>query len=145
MNAKEYMHNIRQIRRRIRLLEEQIERDTILAAGVGAIRYDKINVQTSPVADRMADIIAKIIETTTKLKEEIHLLQIKEEECIGLLVQIDEQYERLLTYHYLDGYDWLEVAGLMHYTNERYCYEVRDRAFAELDELLNKLNKTEQN
>lgn len=138
MTAKEYMHGIRQIRRKIRLLEEQIERDTILAAGVGAIRYDKANVQTSPVADRMLNIVAKIIETTDKLKEEIHNLQIKEEELIGYLSLIDEQYERILTYHYLDGADWQEVSELMHYTNDKYVYEVKEKALAALDVVLQK-------
>lgn len=141
MNAKQYMHNIRQIRRRIRLLEEQIERDTILAAGVGAIRYDKINVQTSPVADRMADIVAKIIETTAKLKEEIHNLQIHEEELIGILCQLKEEHERVLTYHYLDGVSWSEVADRMGY-EEHYIYEIKNNALIEMDKLLNNLNES---
>lgn len=141
MTSKEYMHQIRQIRRRIRLLEEQIERDTILAAGVGAIRYDKVNVQTSPVADRMADIVAKIIETTDKLKEEIHNLQIKEEELIGVLSQLKEEHERVLTYHYLDGASWSEVAYMVGY-DEHYVYQLKDAALAEMDKFLTNLNKS---
>ncbi len=130
------MHSIKQIRRRIQLLEEQIERDTILAQGVGAIRYDKERVQTSPVADRMTDIIAKIIETTDKLKEEIHNLQMAEEECIGYLVNLKEEHERVLTYHYLDSIKWKDVAIKMDY-DETYIYELKDKALEELSKLLN--------
>lgn len=136
LDALDYMRGIRLLRRRIKLLEEQIERDTILAAGVSAIRYDKDRVQTSPIQDRMTEIVAKIIETTDKLKESIYDLQVKEEEVIGYLTQIDEQYERILTYHYLDGIDWTEVADLMRYENSRYVYEVRDKALQALDVVL---------
>lgn len=141
MNAKQYMHEIRQIRRRIRLYEEQIERDTILATGVSAIRYDKINVQTSPIKDRMTDIIAKIIDATDNLKNEIHNLQIKEEELIGLLSQLKEEHERVLTYHYLDGAPWDDVAKMMGY-EEHYVYQVKDKALAELDKFLININKS---
>lgn len=141
MTAKQYMHEIRQIRRRIRLYEEQIERDTILAAGVGAIRYDKINVQTSVIADRMADIVAKIIETTNSLKEEIHNLQLKEEELISILCQLKEEHERILTYHYLDGASWPEVASMLGY-EEHYIYEVNNKALTEMDKILNNLNES---
>ena len=141
MTGKEYMHKLREVRRRIRLLEEQIERDTILAAGVGAIRYDKERVQTSPEADRMADIVAKICETQDKLKNEIITLQLLEEDTIGLLVHLKEEHERVLTYHYLDGAEWSDVAKLMGYT-EKYIYELKDKA---LDALTEVLKKTEQN
>lgn len=138
MTGKEYMHGIRLIRRKIKLLEEQIERDRTLVAGVSAISYNKERVQTTPIQDRMTDIIAKIIETTDKLKEEIHNLQMMEEDAVGYLVQLDEQYERVLTYHYIDGYEWSKVADLMRYTNEKYVYEVKEKALAELTEVLGK-------
>lgn len=140
MTGKEYMHDIRKIRRKIRLLEEQIERDTILAAGVSAIRYDKDRVQTSPVGDRMTEIVAKIIETTDKLKAEIYDLQLHEENLIGYLCQLPEEYERVLTYHYLDGVEWKDVGQMMIYA-DRYIYEVKERA---LDALTEVLNKTDQ-
>lgn len=141
MTGKEYMHDIRKIRRKIRLLEEQIERDTILAAGVSAIRYDKDRVQTSPVGDRMTEIVAKIIETTDKLKAEIYDLQLHEENLIGYLSSMPEEYERILSYHYLDGVDWPEVGMMMHYSG-KYIYEVKEKA---LEELTKVLTRTDQN
>lgn len=140
MTGKQFMHRIRTIRRRIKLLEEQIERDSVLASGVGAIRYDKERVQTSPVGDRMTDIVAKIIETTDKLKEDIHCLQLIEEETIGYLVQLKEEHERVLTYHYLDGMKWKDIAYKMGY-DDTYIYEIKDNALAELDEVLKKEQK----
>jgi len=136
MTGLEFMHNIKQIRRRIRLLEEQIQRDTILAQGVGAIRYDKDHVQTSPVQDRMTDIVATIIETTEQLKIEISKLQNAELKARVMLIQLSEEHERVLTYHYLEDLSWLNVANKMGY-NDNYIYEIKDKALLELDKVLN--------
>ena len=137
MNAVDYMHNIRNIRRRIRSLKEQIERDTVLATGLTAIRYDKDKVQTSPVGDRMTDIVSKIIEKTKELEIEIQTFQLAEEEAISILSNLKEEHERVLTYRYIDGISWNEVSMIMGY-NERYIYEIKDRAFEELQKELNK-------
>lgn len=140
MTAREYMRNIKILRKRIRMYQEQIERDTILAAGVSGIRYDKDRVQTSPVGDRMTDIVSKIIDTTVKLEEAIHDFQMKEEEAISFLSNLKEEYERALTFHYLDGASWTEVARMMDY-DDRYIYELKDKALDELDELLSTTEK----
>lgn len=141
MNAKEYMHNIRSTRRKIRAIQDQIERDRNLAGGMTAIRYDKDRVQTSPVGDRMADIVAKIIETTDKLEQEIQSFQLMEEDAISILLNLRDEHERVLTYHYLDDLEMSKVAMIMGY-NERYIYDIKDRA---LEELEKELKKTEQN
>lgn len=140
MTGKEFMFNIKQIRRTIRLLEEQIYRDSELATGVTAIRYDKDKVQTSPVSDRLAEIVAKIIETTDKLKDAIHDLQIAEEEARGYLVQLKEEHERALSYHYLDALTWKEVANRMGY-DSTYIYELKDAALMELDTVISKTSE----
>lgn len=144
MTARQYMHKIKALRRRIRLLSEQIERDYNMASGVTAIRYDKDVVQTSPVGDRMTNIVAKIIETTGTLEDEIHKLQIYEEELIGLLLQLDEQYERILIMHYLDGVAWSDVADKVGYERQ-YIYEMRDKALTQLDEILQSQTRTDKN
>ena len=140
MTAKEYMHNIGQIRRRIRYLREQIERDTVLASSLSAIRYDRDRVQTSPVGDRMTEIVAKIIETTHKLEKEIHDFQMLEEEASSLMSNLKEEYERVLTYHYLDGVDWQEVARMMNY-HDKYIYDLKDQALNELDAVIRNMQE----
>lgn len=130
------MHDVKIIKRKIRLLEEQIERDTTLAQGVGAIRYDKVNVQTSPVQDRMTDIVQSIIEATDELKKEIRELQRKEAESRQYFLMLDEKYERLLTLHYFDGLAWCLVAERLGY-DDIYIYDVKNKALDELTKVLN--------
>lgn len=135
MTGKEYMNRIRLIRREIRLLEEQILRDTVFASNVKAIRYDIDKIQTSPVGDRMADIISGIVNATDELHERIKLLQEKESEARTYLLQLREEHERVLILHYLDGYKWDVVADKMNYS-EKYIYDIKDKALAELTEVL---------
>ena len=141
MTGQEFMRQIKKIRRKIRLLSEQIERDTVLASGVGTIRYDKVSVQTSPIQDRMTDIVANIIQSTDEYEYQIKLLQKQEAQARSLLIQLTECHERVLSLHYLDGLSWSQVAVKLNY-DDGYIYEVKDKA---LNELTKVLNKTEQN
>ena len=135
MTAHELMTQIKQCRRRIRLLNEAIARDRILAQGVKGIRYDKDIVQASPVADRMADIVARIIENANALEEEIMKLQELEANIRGYLLKLPERCERALSLHYLDGNNWAKVAVIMNY-DDSYIYKVKNEALEELDKIL---------
>jgi len=129
------MTEVRAIRRKIRLLEEEIARDTTLAEGVGAIRYDKDKVQTTPEPDRLTIIIGKIIENKEELEREVCKLQEKERQIREFLLKLPEKYERVLVLHYFESRNWAEVAVIMNY-DDRYVYEIKDKALKELDEVL---------
>ena len=135
MTGREYMETIQRVRRRIRLLTEQIARDYVIASEVTAIRYDKDKVQTSPIGDRMVEIVARIDETADKLKAEIERLQELEGDAIHLLINLKEEHERVLTLHYIEDKGLMEVAELMGYS-ERYIFELRSKALTELDSLI---------
>ena len=135
MTGREYMETIQRVRRRIRLLTEQIARDYVIASEVTAIRYDKDKVQTSPIGDRMVEIVARIDETADKLKAEIERLQELESDAIHLLINLKEEHERVLTLHYIEDKGLMETAELMGYS-ERYIFELRSKALTELDSLI---------
>ena len=137
MTGKQYMDQLRKIRREIRLLEEQILRDTVLASHVKAIRYDIDRVQTSPSGDQMTNIVSSIVAETEKLYAQIKKLQEKENEARSYLILLPEELERVLSLHYLDGKRWDEIAILMNYA-DKYIYEVRSKALDELTKVLTK-------
>lgn len=142
MTGREYMENIRMLRRDIRLLMEQIARDLVLAQGVTAIRYDVDRVQTSPVSDRMGDIVARITETTDTLYDRITLMQGIEEEARKLLLNLEVEHERVLVYRYFDEMSWASVAEQMGYS-EKHLFTIQDKAFAELDSYVSESKYTE--
>lgn len=135
MTGKEYMNHIRQVRREIRLLEEQILRDTVFASNVKAIRYDVDKVQTSPDGDRMADIISGIIGSEEKLYKKIKELMKKEDEARQYLIQLREEQERVLVLHYFNDLKWDDVAEQTGYSLSR-VYEIKNEGLNELTELL---------
>lgn len=137
MTGKEYMERIRNVRREIRLLEEQILRDTVYASNVKAIRYDVDRVQTSPDGDRMADIISGIVGAEDKLYKKVTDLMQKEEEARQYLIQLREEYERVLVLHYFEGLKWEDVADKIGY-DDKYIYDVKNRALDALTQLLTK-------
>lgn len=137
MTGKEYMEQIRNVRREIRLLQEQILRDTVYASNVKAIRYDVDRVQTSPDGDRMADIISGIVGAEDKLYKKVTDLMQKEEEARQYLIQLREEYERVLVLHYFEGLKWEDVADKIGY-DDKYIYDVKNRALEALTQLLTK-------
>ena len=137
MTGKEYMERIRNVRREIRLLQEQILRDTVYASNVKAIRYDVDRVQTSPDGDRMADIISGIVGAEDKLYKKVKYQMKKEDEARTYLVQLREEHERVLVLHYLDGMKWEDVAAKVGY-DDKYIYDVKKNALDELTQLLTK-------
>lgn len=139
MRGDEYMRHIVNVRREIRLLMEQIERDETIAAGVKAIRYDFDKVQTSP-QDILPEIIANIVITTEKLYNRIETLQKLEEAARGVLLQLKEKHERVLVLHYLNNMTWERIAKELSY-DEKYIYEVKDAALDELTEVLQSSEK----
>lgn len=142
MTGEEYMERLRIVRRDIRLLMEQIARDTVLAQGVTAIRYDADRVQTSPVADRMADIVARITEKTGTLYDRITLLQGLEEETRKKLLCLEVEHERVLVYRYFDEMTWADIANQMDYS-EKHVFKLHTKALTELDPLVEEADNTE--
>lgn len=142
MTGEEYMERLRIVRRDIRLLMEQIARDTVLAQGVTAIRYDADRVQTSPVADRMADIVSRITEKTDALYDRITLLQGLEEEARKKLLCLEVEHERVLVYRYFDEMTWAAIANQMDYS-EKHVFTIHSKALAELNPLVKNTSNTE--
>lgn len=135
MTGKEYMEQIRNVRREIRLLQEQILRDTVYASNVKAIRYDVDRVQTSPDGDRMADIISGIVGAEDKLYRKVKDLMKREDEARNYLLQLREEQERVLVLHYFNDLKWDDVAEQTGYSLSR-VYEIKNDGLNELTQLL---------
>lgn len=135
MTGKEYMEQIRNVRREIRLLQEQILRDTVYASNVKAIRYDVDRVQTSPEGDRMADIVSGIIGAEEQLYQKIEHLMKQEDDARKYLLQLQEEQERVIVLHYFNNLKWDDVAEQTGYSLSR-VYEIKNEGLNKLTEVL---------
>lgn len=87
-----------------------------MAEGVGAIRYDKDRVQTSP-ADHMSETMAKMLTLEEKLTNMIinyHNIVVRRIRMIERMN--DARYVQLLSLRYIDGASFEEIACRMSYS-----------------------------
>ena len=70
MTAQEYLEGIERAERKIEAITRRLEELRTRAEGVGAIRYDKDRVQTSP-QDSMPDKVIKLCEIEDKYREAV--------------------------------------------------------------------------
>lgn len=113
MFAKDYLNQVRFKTERIAEQEEYIQRlrDTI---GVSAIRYDKEAVQTSPVGDKIAEVICRIIDEEDKLyKMQDELIQFKLT-VIDQIRELDnENHKKVLNTVYVDLHNLKECSQII--------------------------------
>ena len=114
MNAKTYLGRARWLHCQIKQLEDKIyEIDTEMKSA-GAMRYDKILVQTSPDGDQLVNYISRIIDCERKLVK-LHAEYYATYE--NVLRQIGEMepdlFRQILYLRYIEGMSFLKIADTL--------------------------------
>ena len=129
MNVQSYLNNIREERITINAFADRVE-ELRAAMLPSAIRYDKINVMTSPDADPMLDALEEI----HALEQDIRLRLVrlipeynKARDAIAELPDLNQR--KVLHLYYLDSrvLPMSSIAIMLGYT-ERNIYEIRRKA-----------------
>lgn len=116
MTAREYLSRALYLRMHIARLKEHINEIRVMMADVGAIRYDKLNVQSS-LTDPMANNIARLIDAEQEAKRLI-------EEYVKAYADIEhkiqqmtsERNKAILSKLYLEGKGIWQVADELGYS-----------------------------
>lgn len=134
MTAREYLSRAIYIREQIRQADERVEEIRHRMQSVGAIRYDKLNVQSSP-EDPLLENIAKLMEAEQKaLDLEAKLVDVYEE-IQQKIWQVDsEVYRTILIKRYLHDKPVRQIAEEIHYSEGyvRILHTAALRAFQEV-------------
>ena len=113
MTAKEYLLQIRTLRRRCESLENQLQELRAQAEGVKAITYDKDRVQTSP-ENRMEILMLRIVDIENKYVKNLAnchaAIQIREKQIAGLDNQL---FTEVLTLRYIDNRSFDDMARII--------------------------------
>ena len=110
MKAKDYLGQIRKLKRLIRCKEEQITelRESLLF--LSAITYDRDKVQTSP-GDTLPDQVGKLVELENEYKRTVEAYQRKKDEILKMIASLDNPlYEHVLILRYVNGCGLEEIA-----------------------------------
>lgn len=128
MTAKEYLNQLRRLKLKQRRVDEEIQTLDAALSSAGAIRYDKLNVQTSP-ENRMEAGIVRLSELRQKLVDlkieyyDLYVViihQINSLDAIGL-------YKDILVMRYFEGKSVRKIADELHY-DTKYIANCHGRA-----------------
>lgn len=133
MTAQEYLEGIERAERKIEAITRRLEELRTRAEGVGAIRYDKDRVQTSP-QDSMPDKVIKLCEIEDKYREAVIRAEVYKHEAQRRVNALkDARYIAILTARYIDRLTWEGVGERTSYSPDHAIRLHREalRAFAE--------------
>ena len=135
MRAREYLSRALYLRLQIQIQDERAEEIRHRMQSVGAIRYDKLNVQSTP-NDPMLDNIARLLEAEQEaLRLSAQLANVYKEICDKLEQMDNELYRTILTYRYLHNMNLQAIADRVHYS-EGYVWKLHRKALAAFEKLL---------
>ena len=118
MTAKQYLSQALFLRSAIKRTELQIEEIRTRASSAGGIRYDKLNVQTSPANDTMVNFV---IQLERAEKTSLQLMGEYYSTYATIQTQINsvqpDIYRQILSMRYLDGYKLERIADRLNYSD----------------------------
>ena len=117
MTAQEFMRRPGELRREIARRQERIETLRRLAGRSAPLLRD-VRVQSSPDPGRMQALLDDAADEEREIRRLEQAVREAEEEILMAVSRLpDRNLARLMELRYLDGLDWQEVAGLMHYSD----------------------------
>ena len=118
LTAKQYLSQALFLRSAIRRTELQIEEIRSRMQSAGAIRYDKLNVQTSPHNDTMVNFM---IQMEKAEKKSLDLMGDYYSTYASIQTQINavqpDIYRQILSMRYLDGCKLERIADRLSYSD----------------------------
>ena len=135
--AKRFLRGYRALLVRRESLLREVERMRESLTGITApIKQDP--VQTSGAGDRMGATVASIIDAETALGGAVAEIDQRLRDILNAIDAVpDEMQKAVLTLRYIDGLDWISIAGKINY-EERQTFVVHGRALVCVNEWLTK-------
>lgn len=115
MTAKEYLNQIYVLEVKYQSKLEQAQDMRLLAESTGAIRYDKVNVVSSPDGDTLLNAIIRIVTVENEATRIAVELAETKDKIIEMIMSIDdEKLMRILCLKYVRHKKLTEVAEIIH-------------------------------
>lgn len=127
--ADKYLMRIRNANKEMRIMYEQILYLRYKASGMGAIRYDKDHVQTSP-EDMVCAAIAEAVTLENKLSARHKELKTMKEHTEQVISLWSDNNARFIDIYYLNHGSMTEAADRIGCTS-RNIYNIKFRALEE--------------
>jgi hypothetical protein len=143
MKAIDYMEHIRSLKRNIEMIEKELDAIDDEMITTPGISYDSNRVTSSPRQDKLEMQVIRLIEIKEELTSE--LLDLKQRyildvhEAMRYIRQIkSESQQDVLILRYINNKKWWDILKERGYENRSSQDELKNRALASLQEVLDK-------
>jgi DNA-directed RNA polymerase specialized sigma24 family protein len=127
MTAKEYLSQLREVKRQQRILQDEIDELTI-KAGYGTGRRMARNISGTDHRCRMEDAILNKLELMKELSERLVQQSELENEIMAAIFAVpDNVYQSILLMRYVRCYRWEQIAEEMNYSLDN-IYKLHGKA-----------------
>lgn len=128
MTPKEYLSQLREVKRQQRLIQEEIDELTVKAGYGTGKRYARNFSGTSDRRSRMEDAVLRKLELLDTLEESLAKLDELEREILRAIYAVDDKVcQSILLMRYVRCYRWEQIAEEMNYDIRR-VYQIHGDA-----------------
>ena len=136
MSAKQYLRRIRYLDKTISSKLEMIETLHAQVTKTTSVLSETPKPQSPEEQDKLAATIAKIVDLKRYLRQELDEFITLKAEAIRLINSLEDSRHRLvLTYRYMNGYTWEQIAVCMHYTYQ-WVHCLHSKALREFEKVM---------
>ena len=119
MTAKEYLSQVRRLRHMVKREQDQIAELRAMAESVGALRYDRDVVQSSPSNDAMPNCLIRLTEAEARARQKLEEYFDLTATVISQLNQITPGlYSDILYMRYIEGKSLYRISKELNYSHE---------------------------
>ena len=111
MTAQHYLSQAYRLDQRIQMDQAELDNLRALATSVGSPGFEEHYNPNHPTDASFVKTLDRIWEMEQKISEELHHLILLKQEILLVLAKVEDVDERLvLTYHYLQNMNWMEIS-----------------------------------
>lgn len=132
MTAKEYLHEIKKIRRRVNLLQAEVSR---LRTDAESVSINLDGMPKGKSGRSWENLAVQLAECESTLQSELSLLWSKQMQAVELIGRLKPKHQMILTEYYIADKTWERIAYEQDIT-WRHCYRLHGSALAEFERVL---------
>ena len=136
--SKRYLGRVRATIHTIEMIRSEIAEMERSLDGVGAVRYDREAVRSAPDDEGLLRRIERMESLRAEFADELDANLQAQADAHRALANVRQPWRALLTYRYLQGKTWADVADALnalpgvHYSEDYIRKEMHDNALVEL-------------
>lgn len=130
--SKRYLQRIRSTVHTIAMIRSEIDELEHMMDGLGGIDYSRVRVNSSPDDEGLLRRIERMESLKAEYQDELDLNLQWQADAHAALAHVRQPWRSVLTYRYLRGMTWADVADAVGYSEVHCKGELHDNGLVEL-------------